>query len=100
MKEFGVAVTCLYPGTTATNFLDTAGLLKSTRPWSVGSLIHGAAMDAKKVARVGYRAVVGQKVRAIPGIHNKLHFYVIHWIPNRLISAVVYRFMKRYKRPV
>ncbi len=100
MKEFGVAVTCLYPGTTATNFLDSAGLVKTPKRWSVGSLVHGAAMDAKKVARVGYRGLMKKKPRVIPGLSNKLHFYFIHWIPNLLITAVVHGFMKRYRRPV
>ena len=98
MKEFGVAVTCLYPGTTATNFLDYAGLEKSSSMLSVGSLIHGAAMDAKKVARVGFRSMKKKKLRAIPGITNKLHFYFVYWIPNKIITAVVYVFMKRYKK--
>jgi short-subunit dehydrogenase len=99
MKEFGVAVTCLYPGTTATNFLDSAGLVKTPKRWSVGSLVHGAAMDAKKVARAGYRGVMKKRSRVIPGLTNKLHFCFIHWVPNRLISAVVNGFMKRYRRP-
>jgi short-subunit dehydrogenase len=99
MKEFGVSVTCLYPGITATNFLDSAGLKRSSHPLSVGSLIHRAAMDAKKVARAGYRGLIKKKLRAIPGISNKLHFYFIHWIPNRLILLVVHSFMKRYRKP-
>jgi short-subunit dehydrogenase len=98
MKEFGVAVTCLYPGTTATNFLDYAGLEKSSSMWSVGSLIHGAAMDAKNVARVGFRNMKNKKLRAIPGITNKIHFYFVYCIPNIIITAVVYVFMKRYKQ--
>ncbi len=98
MKEFGVSVTCLYPGTTATRFLETAGLVKSSKRWSVGSLIHGAAMDAQKVARAGYRGVLKKRLRVIPGISNRLHFYFIHWVPNRLISVVVHGFMKRYRR--
>ena len=99
MREFGVSVTCLYPGITATNFLDSAGLNRSSHPLSVGSLIHRAAMDPKKVARVGYRGLIKKKLRAIPGISNKVHFYLIHWIPNRLILFVVHSFMKRYRKP-
>ena len=98
MKEFGVSVICLFPGITATNFLDTAGLKRSTNPLSVGSMIHRVAMDAKKVARAGYRGMIKRKLRAIPGISNRLHFFLIHWIPNRLILFVVYVFMKRYRK--
>lgn len=97
MKEYGVTVICLYPGTTATKFLDSAGVVQSESRWSVGSLIHGVAMDAGKVAGAGYRAVARNKARAIPGVSNKLHFYFVHWIPNRVITAVAHAFMKRHR---
>jgi uncharacterized protein len=99
MKEHGVTVSCVYPGVTATNFLDSAGVEKSPGSWSIGSLIHRAAMDPRKVARTGFRGLFRKRVRSLPGLINKVHFYFVHWIPNRLIVAVVHAFMKRYKRP-
>jgi len=99
MRPHGVSVSCLYPGTTRTAFLDTAGIERSGSRWSVGSLIHGAAMDPVKVARAGFRGLMRGKGRIIPGVSNRLHFWLVHWVPNRVITAVVQVFMKRYRKP-
>jgi len=99
MQPHGVSVSCLYPGTTRTAFLDTAGIERSGSRWSVGSLIHGAAMDPVKVARAGFRGLMRGKGRIIPGVSNRLHFWLVHWVPNRVITAVVQVFMKRYRKP-
>lgn len=99
LRPHGVAVCCLYPGTTRTSFLDTAGINRSGSRWSVGSLIHGAAMDPKKVALAGFRGLMRGKRRIIPGLSNKIHFLFVHWVPNRVITAVVQMFMKRYRKP-
>ena len=99
MRPHGVFVSCLYPGTTRTAFLDTAGIERSVSRWSVGSLIHGAAMDPAKVARAGFRGLMRGKGRIIPGVSNRLHFRLVHWIPNRVITAVVQAFMSRYRKP-
>ncbi|HQL83008.1 MAG TPA: SDR family NAD(P)-dependent oxidoreductase, partial [Spirochaetota bacterium] len=72
MRPHGVSVSCLYPGTTRTAFLDTAGIERSGSRWSVGSLIHGAAMDPVKVARAGFRGLMRGKGRIIPGGSNRL----------------------------
>jgi uncharacterized protein len=99
MRPHGVIVSCLYPGTTRTAFLDTAGIARSGSRWSVGSLIHGAAMDPKNVAQAGFRGLMRGKRRIIPGVSNRLHFWFVHWVPNRLITIVVQMFMKRYRKP-
>lgn len=98
MKGHGVSVSCLYPGITRTNFLSTAGLEQSNNKWSVGSLIHRAAMDPRTVARAGYRGLFRKKRRIFPGLINKFHFYFIHWVPNGIIVAVVNAVMRRYRR--
>jgi uncharacterized protein len=99
LRPHGVTVCCLYPGTTRTAFLDTAGIQRSARRLSVGTLIHGAAMDPVKVARAGFRGLMRGKRRIIPGVSNRLHFMIVHWVPNRLITAVVQAFMGRYRKP-
>ncbi len=99
MRPHGVLVSCLYPGTTRTAFLDAAGIERSLNRWSVGSLIHGAAMDPVKVARAGFRGLMRGKGRIIPGVSNRLHFWLVHWVPNRVITAVVQMFMRRYRKP-
>lgn len=99
LKTFGITVSCLYPGTTRTQFLDTAGIHASDRPWSIGSLIHGAAMDPVRVARTGFEGLMRGKPRIIPGLVNKLHFALIKLVPNPIILAVVHGFMKHYRHP-
>ena len=99
MGPYGVTVSCLYPGTTRTAFLDTAGIERSVSRLSIGSLIHGAAMDPVKVARAGLRGLMRGKGRIIPGVTNRLHFWFVHWVPNRVITAMAQAFMKRYRKP-
>src|SRR6266478_8576760 len=62
----GVTVTCLCPGATETGFAGRAGndesrLFKKLRP-----------MDAKTVARAGYRGLLKGKTLVIPGFRNWL----------------------------
>jgi short-subunit dehydrogenase len=96
---FGITVSCLYPGITATNFLSTAGLEKSGGSWSVGSLIHRAAMDPRKVARAGVKGLFRKKRRIFPGLINLFHFIFVHFIPNRIILKTVSFVMARYRKP-
>lgn len=99
LSPYGVIVSCLYPGTTRTKFLDTAGLHHSAKWWSVGSMIHKAAMNPASVARSGFSGLMRGRRRIVPGIINKFHFYFIQLIPNPLILAVVNLVMKRYRNP-
>lgn len=99
LSPCGVIVSCLYPGTTRTKFLDTAGLHNSAKWWSVGSMIHNAAMNPVSVARSGFSGLMRGRRRIVPGIINKFHFYFIQLIPNPLILAVVNLVMKRYRNP-
>ena len=98
-SPFGIVVSCLYPGTTRTKFLDTAGLHHSAGWWSVGSMIHRAAMNPVSVARSGFSGLMRGRRRIVPGLINKFHFYFIQFIPNPLILAVVSLVMKRYRNP-
>lgn len=99
LSPFGVAVSCLYPGTTRTKFLDTAGLHHSAKWWSVGSMIHKAAMNPVSVARTGFAGLMRGRRRIVPGLINKFHFYIIQLIPHPLILTVVNLVMKRYRNP-
>jgi short-subunit dehydrogenase len=78
----GVAVTCLCPGATETDFAARAGndktrLLKNLRP-----------MDAKTVARVGYRGLLKGKTLVIPGLRNWLVAESVRFSPRKLVTAV------------
>ncbi|PKL40664.1 MAG: short-chain dehydrogenase [Spirochaetae bacterium HGW-Spirochaetae-1] len=89
LRPCGVIVSCLYPGTTRTAFLDTAGIHRPHKGITAGTMIHAAAMDPVKVARAAFKGILRGRRRIIPGLSNRFHFYFIHWVPNRLIIFVV-----------
>src|ERR1700676_1352949 len=78
----GVTVTCLCPGATDTGFQRRAGientmLFKKLRP-----------MDAKTVARDGYRALVAGKTLVISGFRNWLLAESVRFSPRKLVTAI------------
>src|SRR5262249_54846963 len=64
LKGTGVSATVSCPGATATEFTAVAGNDRS-RLFKLG------AMDATRVAREGYRAMLASKTMAIPDMKNK-----------------------------
>jgi short-subunit dehydrogenase len=81
LKGTGVSVTCLCPGPTDTEFQGRAGtggnLLKRLRP-----------MDAKTVARDGYRALMKGKPLVVSGFRNWVLTESLRISPRRLVTAV------------
>ena len=82
LKDSGVTVTCLCPGVTDTGFQGRAGtektlLFKAMRP-----------MDAKTVARDGYRGLMAGKTLVISGLRNWLVTEALRVSPRRLVTAV------------
>jgi short-subunit dehydrogenase len=78
----GIIVTCVCPGATETGFAGRAGndktrLFKSLRP-----------MDAKTVARAGYRALLKGKTLVIPGFRNWLVAESVRFSPRKLVTAI------------
>jgi uncharacterized protein len=78
----GITVTCLCPGPTDTAFQGRAGtentrLLKTFRP-----------MDAKTVARDGYRGLMAGKTLVISGFRNWLVTQSVRFSPRKLVTAV------------
>jgi uncharacterized protein len=78
----GVTVTCLCPGPTDTNLQERAGmentrLVKALRP-----------MDAKTVARDGYRGLMAGKTLVISGFRNWLVAESVRFSPRKLVTAV------------
>jgi short-subunit dehydrogenase len=87
----GVTVTCLCPGATDTGFQRRAGLentllFKKLRP-----------MDAKRVARDGYRGLMAGKVIVISGFRNWLLAESVRFSPRRLVTAVSRKVLDRAK---
>jgi short-subunit dehydrogenase len=78
----GVTVTCLCPGATDTGFQGRAGvadtkLFKTIRP-----------MDAKTVARDGYRGLIAGKTLVISGFRNWLLAESVRFSPRKLVTAI------------
>lgn len=87
----GITVTCLCPGATDTGFQGRAGLentllFKKLRP-----------MDAKTVARDGYRGLMAGKVIVISGFRNWLLAESVRFSPRRLVTAVSRKVLDRAK---
>ena len=82
LKDSGVTVTCLCPGATDTGFQGRAGtentrLLKTVRP-----------MEAKTVARDGYRGMMTGKTLVISGLRNWLLAESLRFSPRKLVTIV------------
>jgi short-subunit dehydrogenase len=78
----GVTVTCLCPGATDTGFQGRAGvadtkLFKALRP-----------MDARTVARDGYRGLMAGKTLVISGFRNWLLAESLRFSPRKLVTAI------------
>jgi uncharacterized protein len=78
----GVTVTCLCPGATDTGFqsraaMENTRLFKTLRP-----------MDAKTVARDGYRGLLAGKTLVISGFRNWLVAESVRFSPRKLVTAV------------
>jgi len=85
----GVTVTCLCPGVTDTEFQKRAGteqtrLFRQMRP-----------MDAKTVARDGYRGLMKGKPLLISGFRNWLLAESLRVSPRRIVTAVSRRLIER-----
>jgi short-subunit dehydrogenase len=89
LKDKGVTVTCLCPGATDTGFQGRAGtgnsiLFKKLRP-----------MDAKTVARDGYRALMSGKSLVISGLRNRLIAESVRFSPRKLVTAISRKILER-----
>jgi uncharacterized protein len=89
LKRIGVTVTCLCPGVTDTEFQKRAGteqtpLFRQMRP-----------MDAKTVARDGYRGLMKGKPLVISGFRNWLLAESLRVSPRKLVTAISRRLIER-----
>jgi uncharacterized protein len=85
----GVTVTALCPGPTATEFQRSAGL-EGTRLFA-GPLV----MDAERVAKAGYSAMMRGRRVVIPGLANKALVQAVRVSPRRLVLAIARRLQEK-----
>ena len=82
LEGSGVTVTCLCPGATDTGFQGRAGndqtlLFKKLQP-----------MDAKTVARDGYRGLMAGKTLVVSGFRNWLVAESVRFAPRKMVTAI------------
>lgn len=78
----GVVVSALCPGPTETGFVAAAGMSDS-------KLFDRGAMDARTVAREGYRGMLKGKTVVIPGFRNSLTARAVGLVPRRMLTKTV-----------
>jgi short-subunit dehydrogenase len=80
----GITVTTLCPGPTKSEFKVRAGSQRSR-------LFEAIVMDAPRVARIGYDAMMNGKPLAIPGLRNKMIPVAARLAPRSMIATLSHR---------
>ncbi|MBI4115512.1 MAG: SDR family oxidoreductase [Candidatus Omnitrophica bacterium] len=83
LKGTGITVTVLCPGPTQTGFQEKARIGKSFL------LSDFMVMDARKVARIGYKGLMKNKTIVIPGLKNKLTALGTKIFPRSIVTRMV-----------
>lgn len=81
LRGSGVTITTLCPGGTKTEFEENAIRKQSIKPSSRG-------MEAEKVARIAYRALMKGKRIVVPGLLNKIQVFAIRFLPRALVTRL------------
>jgi len=81
LRSKGVTVSALCPGPTATEFQARAHMQNAR-------LVSRAMMDARTVARAGYRGLMKNKTVIIPGFMNKLLAFTVRLSPRKLVTRI------------
>jgi short-subunit dehydrogenase len=82
LRDTGVTVTTLCPGTTQTEFFERGNFSHIRAPFM---------MDARTVAQAGYRALMRGKRIVIPGVTNKIASAFAKRLPVALTTTIVRR---------
>ena len=88
LEGTGVTVTCLCPGATETRFAKRAGI-ENVR------LFQAFVMNARDVARAGYRGLMSSKTTVVPGVYNQILVSLIRFTPRRLVTRIGKYLMSR-----
>ena len=84
VSESAVKISCLAPGPTETEFVESAGMTGS-------KLFKGAVMTAADVAQSGFDGWNAGKRLVIPGFRNKLSAFSVRLAPRALVPGIVKR---------
>ena len=91
LQGTGVTVTVLCPGPTASEFQKRAGI-EGTR------LVATGMMTAKRVAQIGYDALMRGKPVAVAGWKNQFFVFCIRFLPRQLVIRIVRALQKERMR--
>jgi short-subunit dehydrogenase len=88
LRGSGVTVTALCPGPTRTGFAQRGGVEET-------ALFRGPVMDARTVARAGYRGMLAGRAVVVPGLRNRLQTVAMRSLPTAVITRAVRRAQER-----
>lgn len=93
LRPFGVTVTCLAPGATATNFAAAGGILAFQGRSKIKALfVDGKAAAPAEVARAGYRAMRAGRNFVLAGALARTANLAARLVPLPMIPGVLRRF--------
>lgn len=88
LKGAGVTITTLCPGATKTNFAKRANIEDI-------KLFKGNLMEPRKVAAIGYKALMKNKSVVVTGLSNKFVAESIRFIPRSMVLKLGMNLMKK-----
>jgi uncharacterized protein len=92
LRKSTVSVTCLIPGTVATEFMDRAGM-EALKPTA-----KKFEMKAEVVARAGLNAMFKKKAESIPGFTNYVSAKLTNLVPDAWLVKIAAGIYERFAR--
>jgi len=90
VRPYGITVTCLCPGATATGFAARADMEKSR-------LFRMRTMKSSAVAMAGYKGMMRGKTVVVPGLLNKVMAQSVRVSPRKMVTAIARSVQERTK---
>ncbi len=94
LEDYNVAVTCLSPGPTDTNFFDVVGV-EGLREKKEGLWAKSNRMKSRKVAEIGVHALFAKKLSVVAGSWNSLLAFSNRLAPRKTSVSVSKKIMKQ-----
>jgi uncharacterized protein len=91
LKDTGVTVTALCPGSTQTRFAERAKMTDSP-------IFQGRLMSARDVAEIGFRALMEGRMTVIAGIPNKFMVFSQRFAPRKMIARISRNLLEKKER--